>query len=84
MQIKLLDELPNELLYGRAGYLWACLFINKHIGEGTIPSTSTVSLSYCFIGLRLCYYYKMLNITKYPECHSKGYNQKRETIFQQP
>lgn len=38
-EIKLLDEVPNELLYGRAGYLWACSFLNKHIGEGTIPST---------------------------------------------
>ncbi|KAJ1386433.1 Six-hairpin glycosidase-like superfamily [Sesbania bispinosa] len=30
---------PYELLYGRAGYLWACSFLNKHIGEGTIPAT---------------------------------------------
>ncbi|CAK7354588.1 unnamed protein product [Dovyalis caffra] len=27
-----------ELLYGRAGFLWAALFINKHLGEGTLPS----------------------------------------------
>ncbi|CAL5406480.1 unnamed protein product [Camellia sinensis] len=36
--IKLLKDLPDELLYGRDGFLWACLFLNKHIGEGTIPS----------------------------------------------
>ncbi|KAK8714561.1 hypothetical protein V6N13_149751 [Hibiscus sabdariffa] len=24
----------------RAGYLWACLFLNKHLGKGTIPSTT--------------------------------------------
>ncbi|KAE8687787.1 LanC-like protein GCR2 [Hibiscus syriacus] len=36
--IKLSKNLPDELLYGRAGYLWACLFLNKHLGEGTIPS----------------------------------------------
>lgn len=42
-QIKLTKDLPDELLYGRAGYLWAFLFINKHIGQGTIPSTYTVS-----------------------------------------
>lgn len=30
---------PNELLYGRAGYLWACSFLNKHIGNNTIPTT---------------------------------------------
>lgn len=41
-QIKLRD-VPNELLYGKVGYLWACAFLNKHIGEDTIPSTYTVS-----------------------------------------
>ncbi|KAI8007428.1 LanC-like protein GCL2 [Camellia lanceoleosa] len=37
-EIKIPKDLPDELLYGRAGFLWACLFLNKHIGEGTIPS----------------------------------------------
>ncbi|XP_057954555.1 lanC-like protein GCL2 [Malania oleifera] len=36
-EIKLSRNLPDELLYGRVGYLWACSFLNKHIGEGTIP-----------------------------------------------
>ncbi|XP_010245303.1 PREDICTED: lanC-like protein GCL2 [Nelumbo nucifera] len=40
-EIKLPNDVPNELLYGRAGFLWACSFLNKHIGEGTIPSTRT-------------------------------------------
>ncbi|XWS63399.1 hypothetical protein CRYUN_Cryun06bG0093500 [Craigia yunnanensis] len=40
-EIKLSRNLPDELLYGRAGFLWACLFLNKHLGEGTIPSTTT-------------------------------------------
>ncbi|KAG2717294.1 hypothetical protein I3760_03G168300 [Carya illinoinensis] len=40
-EIKLPRDLPDELLYGRAGFLWACSFINKHIGAGTIPSTYT-------------------------------------------
>ncbi|KAJ8765538.1 hypothetical protein K2173_014660 [Erythroxylum novogranatense] len=26
-----------ELMYGRAGFLWAALFINKYLGKGTIP-----------------------------------------------
>ncbi|PWA87294.1 G protein coupled receptor [Artemisia annua] len=41
-KIKLPKDLPNELLYGRAGYLWACLFINKNLGENTISSTHMV------------------------------------------
>ncbi|CAN6694401.1 unnamed protein product [Malus baccata var. baccata] len=38
-EIKLSSDLPNELLYGRAGFLWACSFLNKHIGNGTISAT---------------------------------------------
>lgn len=42
-QIKLSKNVPDELLYGRSGYLWACLFLNKHIGEGTISASIMVS-----------------------------------------
>ncbi|MQL73186.1 hypothetical protein Taro_005527 [Colocasia esculenta] len=28
--------MPYELLYGRAGFLWAALFLNKHVGPGTV------------------------------------------------
>lgn len=48
-QIKLSRNVPNELLYGRVGYLWSCLFLNKHIGDGTIPSTTTVRLPFYLI-----------------------------------
>ncbi|XP_076939260.1 lanC-like protein GCR2, partial [Bidens hawaiensis] len=37
--IKIPKDLPNELLYGRAGYLWACLFLNKNLGPNTVSST---------------------------------------------
>lgn len=30
--------MPYELLHGRAGFLYAALFINKHLGPETIPS----------------------------------------------
>ncbi|XP_062206011.1 lanC-like protein GCL2 [Phragmites australis] len=36
-EITVTEKVPNELLYGRAGYLWACLFLNKHLSEKTIP-----------------------------------------------
>ncbi|CAK8567282.1 unnamed protein product [Lathyrus sativus] len=26
-----------DLLYGRAGFLWAALFVNKHLGEDVVP-----------------------------------------------
>ncbi|KAK3199052.1 hypothetical protein Dsin_022467 [Dipteronia sinensis] len=39
LQIKLPSDLPNELLYGRVGFLSACTFLNKHIGDNTISAT---------------------------------------------
>ncbi|KAJ4726276.1 LanC-like protein [Melia azedarach] len=38
-EIKLPSDLPDELLYGRVGFLWACSFLNKHIGKETISTT---------------------------------------------
>ncbi|XP_009767466.1 lanC-like protein GCL2 isoform X2 [Nicotiana tabacum] len=38
-EIELPKDLPNELLYGRAGFLWACSFLNKNIGRDTISPT---------------------------------------------
>ncbi|CAH0701826.1 unnamed protein product [Spodoptera exigua] len=36
--ISLLNESPDELLYGKSGYLYALLFVNKHIsGKEIIP-----------------------------------------------
>ncbi|KAL5797603.1 hypothetical protein ACOSQ2_002423 [Xanthoceras sorbifolium] len=40
-EIKLPKNLPDELLYGRVGYLWSCLFLSKNVGEGTILPTIT-------------------------------------------
>ncbi|CAH2036528.1 unnamed protein product [Thlaspi arvense] len=37
-EITLPSGLPYELLYGRAGYLWACLFLNKHVGKESVSS----------------------------------------------
>lgn len=39
--IKVNEDHPDEMLYGRAGYLWACLFLNKNLGDGVIPSSYT-------------------------------------------
>ncbi|CAI9101759.1 OLC1v1039166C1 [Oldenlandia corymbosa var. corymbosa] len=37
-EIDLPADLSDGLMHGRASYLWACLFINKHLGKGTISS----------------------------------------------
>lgn len=41
-QIRLSKDLPDELLYGRAGFLWASLFINRHLGKETISPAEMV------------------------------------------
>lgn len=33
------SELPDELLYGRAGYLYALLYLNMEIGPDTVPQS---------------------------------------------
>ncbi|XP_022876489.1 lanC-like protein GCR2 isoform X2 [Olea europaea var. sylvestris] len=38
-EIKLPKNLPDELLYGRAGFLWACSFLNKNICKDAISTT---------------------------------------------
>ncbi|XP_075463314.1 glutathione S-transferase LANCL1 [Ascaphus truei] len=37
--LKLDSQLPDELLYGRMGYLYALLFVNRQFGEEKIPSS---------------------------------------------
>ncbi|KAB8113182.1 hypothetical protein EE612_052114 [Oryza sativa] len=44
-EIIVTEKVPNELLYGRAGYLWACLFLNTHLGEKTIPHEHITSVA---------------------------------------
>uniref|UniRef100_A0A8C5HKQ7 LanC like 2 n=1 Tax=Gouania willdenowi TaxID=441366 RepID=A0A8C5HKQ7_GOUWI len=33
------SDMPDELLYGRAGYLYALLYVNKEIGANTVEET---------------------------------------------
>ena len=30
-------SLPDEVLYGRSGYLLALLFVRRHLGEDAVP-----------------------------------------------
>ncbi|XP_045491937.1 lanC-like protein 2 [Colias croceus] len=40
--ISLLDDSPDEILYGKAGYLYALLFVNKHISGKDVISSSHI------------------------------------------
>lgn len=34
------SDLPDELLYGRAGYLYALLYLNTEIGPGAVSESA--------------------------------------------
>ncbi|KAL8243462.1 hypothetical protein R6Q59_009720 [Mikania micrantha] len=55
-EIKIPKDIPDELLYGRAGYLWACLFLNKNFGQNTISSAHmrTITDEIIKSGRKLC------------------------------
>lgn len=62
------SELPDELLYGRAGYLYALLYLNTEISPDTVPQSvikevRRFSLSSITVSVRLnwdpsCVYFK--------------------------
>lgn len=40
--------LPDEYLYGRAGYLFALLYVNKHIEPPPVPSNTIRQVGFYF------------------------------------
>lgn len=40
------SEMPDELLYGRAGYLYALLYINKEIGADTVDESTITKVKH--------------------------------------
>lgn len=46
------SDIPDELLYGRTGYLYALLYVNKEIGPNTVEEAviSKVSTPSCLQG----------------------------------
>lgn len=38
-------EIPDELLYGRAGFLYALLFVNKEIGPDTVDESTIAKVN---------------------------------------
>lgn len=45
-------ELPDELLYGRAGYLYALLYLNTEIGPDTVPQSVIKEVRYLLFSLQ--------------------------------
>ena len=41
-------SIPDEVLYGKAGYLYALLFVQKYIGEGTVNERTILKVMYCY------------------------------------
>lgn len=38
-------EVPDELLYGRAGYLYALLYVNKELGAAAVDQDTVSKVS---------------------------------------
>jgi len=54
--LNLSTDLPDEILYGRTGYLYALLYLNKYLGQDTIDSKTIQQVratSYCHYNLSL-------------------------------
>lgn len=49
------SDLPDELLYGRAGYLYALLYLNTEIGPDTVPPSVIKEVNEAVFGERLAY-----------------------------
>ena len=45
------DSLPNELLFGRAGFLWALLFVQKNLGSAAIEGTTIPKVEQCLVNV---------------------------------
>lgn len=43
------SDMPDELLYGRAGYLYALLYINKEIGVNTVDEGTITKVRHACI-----------------------------------
>ena len=41
------ESLPDELLYGRSGYLYALLFVQKHCGKDCIKDSMLERVNFC-------------------------------------
>lgn len=40
-------SIPDELLFGRAGYIYALQFIRKHLGDEAVPDAAFNRVSFC-------------------------------------
>lgn len=43
------SDMPDELLYGRAGYLYALLYVNKEIGADTVDEGTITKVRHAVI-----------------------------------
>lgn len=39
------DQLPNEILFGRVGYLYGLLLLQQEMGDHVVPASSIINVS---------------------------------------
>ncbi|KAL1137779.1 hypothetical protein AAG570_009475 [Ranatra chinensis] len=68
-------SLPDELLYGRVGYLYALLFVNKYTKEGAVSGNVIRKVVEAILrsGIQLSKKRKELNVPLVYEWHDKNY-----------
>lgn len=55
------SDIPDELLYGRAGYLYALLYVNKEIGADTVDEATITKVRYTCIRM-LSYFHQVIQV----------------------
>ncbi len=48
------SDVPDELLYGRAGYLYALLYVNKEIGPDTVDDDTITKVHVMLFTINIC------------------------------
>ncbi len=48
------SDVPDELLYGRAGYLYALLYVNKEIGPDTVDDDTIAKVHVVLFTINIC------------------------------
>ena len=49
-------SMPDELLFGRVGYIYALLFVQQHLGEGKIDNSLVLKVNLYVNSLHCCLY----------------------------
>ena len=50
-------SLPDEVLFGRSGYLGALLFVSRHLGDDAVPQDIIHRVMFVWLSVTLLFYF---------------------------